>query len=175
MNPSRLLSRLLSVLLLFTCLFGHANESDTQSDFDMPTPFTLKRTGGGMVTLTDLRGKVILINFWASWCGPCITEIPSLRTLYREMKGRPFEILAINVKESEFKVYKFTQLVEMPFPILLDEDGKIFDSWNSQVLPTSYLLGPEGKIQHRLLGPVDWASAEAAELIESLLPRTNAQ
>jgi peroxiredoxin len=132
--------------------------------------FSLRDMDGNTVRLSDFRGKIVLVNFWASWCGPCITEIPGLRELYAKMAGRPFEILGVNVKEGEFKVHKFSQLVAIPFPILLDESGGVFDDWNAQVLPTSYLLDPEGRLRYRIQGPAEWSSDEAVGSITRLLP-----
>ena len=131
---------------------------------------SLLNTENQKTSLSDFRGKVVLVNFWASWCGPCITEIPSLRDLYNKMADKPFEILAVNIKEGKFKVHKFTRLVEMPFPVLLDQNGKIFEDWNAMVLPTSYLLDAEGTIRYWVQGPVEWTSVEVLDVINKLMP-----
>ena len=134
----------------------------------------LKNLKGESRSLEDYRGKVVLVNFWASWCGPCITEIPSLRDLYAKMAGEDFEILAVNVKEGPFKVHKFSGLVAMPFPILLDPEGKVFDSWGAVVLPTSFLMDSEGHLRRKVVGPLDWASDEVVAEIRALLPMASA-
>lgn len=162
--------RLLLTILILLSTNNNANELSATANMAVPLDFSLEDTDGNTFSTADFQGKVVLVNFWASWCGPCVTEIPSLRELYREMNGRPFEILAVNVEEGAFKVHKFRQLVEMPFPILLDKNGLIFDKWNAQVLPTSYLLDPQGKIRYQVEGPAEWSSPEVIDIITSLLP-----
>ena len=136
----------------------------------VPTAGQLRDMRGQLHSISDHKGKVVLVNFWASWCAPCITEIPSLRELHRQLAGSAFGILAINVEEGPFKIHRFSQLVEMPFPILLDEDGLAFDAWGGVVLPTSFLVDPEGRIRFWVQGPLDWASEDAVETVRSLLP-----
>ena len=132
--------------------------------------FELKDLEGRPHRLTDFHGKVVLVNFWASWCGPCITEIPSLRHLKEQMAGRPFEVLAVNYMEGKFKVHKFTGMVEMPFTILLDPDGATFKAWGAQVLPTSFLLDTDGRVRYWVQGPIEWTSPEVIKAVEGLLP-----
>lgn len=136
---------------------------------DTPT-MRLEDLKGGQHSLADYRGKVVLVNFWASWCGPCVTEIPSLRDLYAKMAGEDFEILAVNVKEGPFKVHKFSQMVAMPFPILLDPDEEAFENWGAYVLPTSFLIDSEGQIRRKVVGPLDWATEEVVGEIRAMLP-----
>ena len=130
----------------------------------------LENLRGEQHSLSDYKGKVVLVNFWASWCGPCITEIPSLRDLHGKMAGEAFEILAVNVKEGPFKVHKFSKMVAMPFPILLDPNGETFDSWGAVVMPTSFLIDSGGHIRRRVVGPLDWAADEVVAEIRALLP-----
>ena len=132
--------------------------------------FELEDLGGRPRGLPDHRGKVLVVNFWASWCGPCITEIPSLRELQEQMAGKPFEILAINYMEGKFKVHKFTGMVEMPFTVLLDPDGATFKAWGAQVLPTSFLLDTDGRVRYWVQGPIEWTSPEVIKAVEGLLP-----
>lgn len=128
----------------------------------------LQDVQGRSVDLADYRGQVVLINFWASWCGPCIVEIPSLRRLYQAMQGQPFEILAVNVKEGAFKVHRFSRMLAMPFPVLLDPGGEAFTAWDAQVLPTSYLVDPQGRVERELHGAVEWDSDESLAMIQAL-------
>jgi len=163
--------------LWFFCVSVVAVGGDQPRPVDSATeaaPLRLKNLRGEQHSLSDYKGKVVLVNFWASWCGPCITEIPSLRDLYGKMTGEAFEILAVNVKEGPFKVHKFSGLVAMPFPILLDPEGKAFDSWGAHVLPTSFLIDSEGHIQRKVVGPLDWASEEVVAEVRALLPASSA-
>jgi len=159
--------------IMFACSSGEGvAEPVTDADHTPPAAPTLRLEDlqGQSHSLDGFRGKVVLINFWASWCGPCIEEIPSLRELYRRMAGEPFEILAVNVKEGRFKVHKFSRLVEMPFPILLDPDGEAFAAWDAQVLPTSFLIDSQGRVREEIHGRLDWAPDEVVETIRALLP-----
>ena len=161
----------LAALILVGLLVSNSNARGLGNhlpEADVPH-LSLLTTAGETVSLADFRGNVVLVNFWASWCGPCVTEIPDLRSLSQEMAGKPFVILAVNVKEGRFKVHNFTKLVSMPFPVLLDSKGEIFDRWGAEVLPTSYLLSPTGEIRYRVEGPVEWTSTEVVDTIDSLL------
>ena len=131
--------------------------------------FELKDLEGRSHRLADYRGKVVLVNFWASWCGPCITEIPSLRDLRARMAGRPFEVAAVNYMEGKSKVHRFMGRVDMPFRILLDRDGATFKTWEGQVLPTSFLVDPDGRVRYWVQGPIDWSSPEVVDTIDGLL------
>lgn len=169
------------IWLMRSCLFiflpwltiGSSTFADELHRYEtglLETIFSLQDTLGKPISPAYLQDKVVLVNFWASWCGPCITEIPSLRRLYEQMSEKPFEILAVNVKEGAFKVHNFSRQVEMPFPILLDPEGEVFDSWQARVLPTSYLVDPSGQVRYRVQGPLEWTSPEVLDAIDSLLP-----
>jgi thiol-disulfide isomerase/thioredoxin len=163
-----------SLLIVLATVTVAASELDTYLNVPAAPPLRPHDLSGQPHSLSDYRGKVILVNFWASWCGPCIEEIPSLRGLHQKMAGLPFEIVAVNVKEGRFKVHKFSRLVKMPFPVLLDPDGAAFGAWGAQVLPTSFLVDPEGRIRYRVQGPLDWTSEDVLNTIRGLLPKTTA-
>mgnify|MGYP000473520607 CR=1 FL=1 len=146
-----------------------ANDGSEEAATPAP-PLRLENLQGQPLSLADYAGRVVLVNFWASWCGPCITEIPSLRDLHARMAGEPFEILAVNVKEGRFKVHRFSRMMAMPFPVLLDPDGQAFAAWDAQVLPTSFLVDVDGRVRSRIQGPLDWTSDEVIREIEMLLP-----
>jgi thiol-disulfide isomerase/thioredoxin len=159
-------------LLLSLCLWAWgAALADEGSKRELQTSPSLELLDlqGKAHSLADYRGKVILVNFWASWCGPCITEIPDLRALHERLAGSPFEILAVNVKEGRFKVHKFSRLVDMPFPILLDTDGSAFAAWGAEVLPTTFLIDAEGRVRRTIQGPLDWDSEQVVRSIRALI------
>ena len=142
---------------------------------DPPLPtFSLPDTRGDMHRLADYRGKVILVNFWASWCPPCIKEMPSMQRLQTQLADRPFEILAVNVGEKKYKVWKFAKLVNFTLPVLLDTKSHTFNTWDASVLPTSFLLDTEGRIRYRVQADLEWDTAEVIALIEELLAEGNA-
>jgi thiol-disulfide isomerase/thioredoxin len=121
-------------------------------------------------SLKQYRGKVVLINFWATWCPPCIREMPSLEKLYQKFKDKPFVMLAINQWEDEDRVFEFMgQLKTIPtFPILFDPDSKISDAYGVQGLPSSYIIDKQGQIVYRATGGRDFDHPEIERTIKSL-------
>jgi thiol-disulfide isomerase/thioredoxin len=170
----RLTIRWLSLWLLACAGLAIAADEDGKGAAGLAPPLLLTNLQGQPRSLADYPGRVVLVNFWASWCGPCITEIPSLRDLYETMAGEPFEVLAVNVKEGRFKVHKFSRMMALPFPVLMDPEGEAFASWEAQVLPTSFLVDADGRVRQKIQGPLDWTSEEVVQTIRALLPRPSA-
>ncbi len=124
---------------------------------------------GELINLQDYRGKVVLVNFWASWCPPCVHEIPSMNRLKKRFEGQEFEILAVNLGESRASVKQFADDFKMTFPVLLDESGKAVKDWQVFAYPSSYLLDKNGHIKAALFGAVEWDNPEFADEINRLL------
>jgi peroxiredoxin len=131
--------------------------------------FTLRDLNGKEVKLEDQREMIVFLNFWATWCPPCRAEMPSMEKLYREFHDRDFTILAINVQEEAKKVRAFTEKLDLSFPILLDFQATVGSMYGVWSLPTTDLIDRAGYIIGGALGPRDWASKEAFELINHLL------
>ena len=119
--------------------------------------------------LADYRGKVVLVNFWATWCAPCREEMPSIERLRASLEGRPFAVLAVNLAEPQSRIRKFLDAVPVGFPVLLDQDAKTTRAWQAKLLPATYIVGPEGRIRYRHVGDLDWSKPEVRELILGLL------
>lgn len=132
-------------------------------------PFVLDDLKGKNHVLPDYQGKVLLVNFWASWCPPCIYEMPELTRLKKQLSDQPFEILAINVGEKKYKVRKFAKLINFNLPVLLDTSKATFDGWNIKTLPTSFLIDAEGNIRYRVRGNPGWEEKETITIIEQLI------
>ncbi len=140
-----------------------------------PVPPSLKLIDldGKVHDLADYKGKVVLVNFWASWCPPCVKEMPSMQRLKEKMAGKPFVILAINMAEPENEVRDFLATkVNVDFPILMDRDGAALKAWKVFVFPTSFIVGPDGKIRYGLYGEFEWVAEEAVHVFEGLLNQT---
>ena len=124
---------------------------------------------GATRTLADYRGKVVVLNFWASWCPPCLREKPSMERLRVKMAGRPLAVVALDSAETREEVDAFLSKMTLGFPILLDPDGSNTKRWKVFALPTTFLLDAEGRVRHVLTGPTEWDEGEALAIIESLL------
>lgn len=131
--------------------------------------FTLKTLKGETVSLKDYRGRLIFLNFWATWCGPCRAEMPSMQRLWEEFKEEDFVILAINIQEESKLVSSFMNERGLSFPVLLDEKGKVARTYGIRGIPTTFFLNPEGEIIGKAVGARDWDSEESFELIRELL------
>ena len=136
-------------------------------------PLELADLSGREHRLSDYRGQVVLVNFWASWCPPCLAEMPSMQRLATLLKEKPFRILAVNVEQSKSTVWRFTKLLEIEFTTLLDSAGETAKAWAIETYPTSYLIDSEGRIRYMIRGALEWDSLETQEVIKSLLPETS--
>jgi thiol-disulfide isomerase/thioredoxin len=140
-----------------------------------PTPpsLTLADLQGRLHRLEDYHGQVVLVNFWASWCPPCVHEMPSMQRLADRLAGQPFHILAVNMAEPAATVQDFVRnRVQVHFPVLLDRDGAVLQRWQVFAFPTSFVLGPEGRIRYALFGATEWDNAALLRKLEALLAET---
>ena len=126
---------------------------------------------GKVHRLADYRGTTVLVNFWATWCAPCRAEMPSMERLRREMEGRPFAILAVNVGEGPRLAREFADQLSLGFTVLLDRESRVSRAWSARALPASYLIGPDGAIRYSYLGDLDWSSEEVRRRINGLMAR----
>ena len=133
--------------------------------------FTLSNVGEQQVSLRQYRGKVVLLNFWATWCIPCREEMPGLEQLHQTFQQQDFVILAINLKEGAEQVKTFFQKRTLSFPALLDQNGAVFRDYSVAGMPTTYLIGRDGRLLARSVGGRDWTRAEAQALIRDLVKK----
>lgn len=137
---------------------------------DTAPNFQLRDLEGRMVALSDLRGKVVLINFWATWCGPCRVEMPAMEQLYRAYSRNDFEILAVSTDPQGVAVTRpFQQENRLTFPILHDAEYRIGLAYGARSLPMTFMVDRQGIVRHQIFGARDWAAPEAHQLIEMLL------
>ena len=119
-------------------------------------PLELQDLHGKTHNLNDYKGKVILLQFWATYCAPCRKEMPTMNKMIKKMAGTPFKILAIDMGESKAEVEQFVKEVKPEFTILLDESGKSISDWKVFAVPSNFIIGPQGKIRYTLFGGVEW-------------------
>lgn len=124
---------------------------------------------GRMHRLSDYRGKVVLLNFWASWCAPCRAEMPSIERLRRTLRGEPFAVLAVNVDEDARAARRFVERTGIGFTVLVDPDARAAREWGTRALPTTFIIGPDGRVRFRHVGARDWSDSEARAAIEGLM------
>ena len=152
-------------LLLLTALLGGCATQPTVAPRGQPKArpapprvgakaydFALNDLHGNPVLLSDFRGKNVMVNFWATWCGPCRYEIPAMIQIYHELRDQGFEIVAVNVGEGPDKVTGFVERFGMIFPVLLDRSGKVAGAYNVSGIPTSIFVDDRGIIQAVVVG-----------------------
>lgn len=132
-------------------------------DFDLPVLSSDTRR-----SLSSFEGNVVLLNFWASWCPPCIEEMPSMQTLYERLGGAGFEIVAVNLQEDPATVQSFMDRNGYDFPVLLDRNGSIAREYGVRGIPTSYVVHSDGRLLAMLVGPYEWDGDDIVSAIETI-------
>jgi len=134
-----------------------------------PTP-PLKLTDlqGKPHDLNDYKGRIVLVQFWATYCGPCRKEMPSMNKMIKKMGATPFKILAVDMGETKAEVIQFVNEVKPEFSILMDESGKSIADWRVFAAPSNFIIGPAGKIRYTLFGGVEWDSDEIVNKLKAL-------
>lgn len=135
-----------------------------------PAPnFTLPGLDGKMVSLTDYRGKVVLLNIWATWCPPCVEEMPSMQKLYQAMRGEAFELLAVSLDESGAgAVVPFMKNHKLSFPALIDSEATLQKLYGTTGVPESFIIDKKGMIIEKIIGPRDWSATAAVRYFQDL-------
>lgn len=148
-----------AVLLFFITAFSCMEAEMKAPPRPKPYPasdFTLNDLAGKKVSLSDYKGKPVIINFWATWCIPCIHEMPELEKLYKERKKDGLELLMINVKESIEVVKKYIDKGGYTFRVLLDEDGDVLRKYQVFGLPSTFFIDTKGVVQYLYMGELTW-------------------
>ena len=131
--------------------------------------FQLDLLGGGSRTLSSYKGKVVFLNFWATWCGPCRQEMPSMERLYQRLNDKGLEILAVNLQEDDKTVQKFVDEYELTFPVLLDRSGRVGSTYGARSIPTTYIVSREGYVIAGTIGTREWDTEQYVRFFERLL------
>ncbi|MFN3809151.1 MAG: TlpA family protein disulfide reductase [Roseateles asaccharophilus] len=135
-----------------------------------PTPpVSLPGFEGPGFELAQARGKVVLLNFWASWCEPCRSEMPSLELLAQKYEARGLQVLAVNHRETDAALRRFVQQMPVDLPILRDADGAVARAYGVRIFPTSVLIARDGRAAFSVIGELDWTGPQARQWIEPLL------
>jgi len=134
-----------------------------------PPPFTLDTIRGGKISLSDYKGKVVFLNFWATWCPPCISELPDMNKVYNELKDEGFVVIALNDYEDPERVRKFLAERKLDFIIPYDQSGHVSESYNAVVLPSTFIIDKNGMAIAKATGLRDWSAPEYVKFFRGLL------
>jgi peroxiredoxin len=133
--------------------------------------FNGRTVDGGTVSLVSLRGKVVVLNFWATWCLECRPEMPMFERLHREFAAQGLTVLGINAREGTEAIRAYAKELGLTFPLILDSKGEINGTYGIIGLPTTFLIGRDGQAVALAVGPREWANASARTLIQTLLAK----
>lgn len=143
---------------------------DLTQDRPMSPDFELSDLNGNTVSLSSLRGKVVLVNFWATWCPPCREEIPSMELLYQSLHSEGVELLAINIEPNGPQaVATFMEHVSFSFPVLFDVDGTVRGKFGVSKYPETFIIDAEGVVREHVIGALDWNSSQMTTYLRSLV------
>ena len=134
-----------------------------------PPPFSGATLEGRPLSIAEHRGKVIVLNFWATWCVECRSEMPALQRLQREFAPRGFAIVGVNARESKDVVARYAKELGLTFPLVLDSDGKINVLYGVIGLPATFVVGRDGRAIAFAIGPREWQGEAARKLVQALL------
>lgn len=171
----RTLFFILSFLLFFTISLS-GEEIDYYSELGIvkikdrvkAPDFVIKSLEGKEVSLSDMRGKVVFLNFWATWCGPCRSEVKDIQKLYDSLKHKNFTVMAVDIREDASTVKRFMKKNSIDFPVYMDQTGEIATRYSVRGIPTTYLINPAGEVVGVAIGPREWSSENSIKLMESI-------
>jgi len=136
----------------------------------VPAPdFTVESLDGSNTRLSDFRGKVVFLNFWATWCGPCRAEVKDIDGLNKSLKDEEFTVMAVDIREDKGKIRSFMDKLKVDFPVYIDSTGAVATSYGVRGIPTTFIIDPDGNVVGSALGPRDWDSRDSVELMRSLM------
>jgi cytochrome c biogenesis protein CcmG, thiol:disulfide interchange protein DsbE len=167
-----------TILAVATGLHGIARAGDPFAELSLIRPrrptaaadFTVPQLNSQQVRLSDFKGRVVFLNFWATWCVPCREEMPSMERLYRRYRDRGLTILAVSVdRGGPATVAAFVKMLRLTYPIGLDPKMEVAERYRVLALPSSFLIDREGNVTGSAVGPRDWDSPAARAVVETLL------
>jgi thiol-disulfide isomerase/thioredoxin len=167
---ARALAARLSGALLLACFALGAQAGEIKPWKGKTPALALPDLEGRETTLAQFKGKVVVLNFWATWCEPCRAEMPSMQQLADRFGPDKLVVLGVNYQEGEPRIRRFLAQNPVQFTILMDREGTATKAWITRVFPTSIIIGPDGRPRHLVVGEYDWASPAIDQLVTKLLP-----
>jgi thiol-disulfide isomerase/thioredoxin len=164
-------ARAVAVALALVATTARAEEPGLRSWTRGETPALsgIDVVGGRPLELRALRGRVVLVQFWASWCEPCEVEMPAISRLRAALAARPFEVVTVNYGEGPARVEQFAREHRLELPVVLDRDQRIGRAWGVGGLPMAFLVDAEGRVRSSVFGECDWTRGEPAAALERLI------
>ena len=138
-------------------------------------PLTGQTATGKAVSVAEIRGRVVLINFWATWCGECRPEMPLFERLHQDFAAQGLTVLGMNVREETLRIQRYARELSLTYPLVLDPEGAIAKAYGVIGLPTTFVVSRDGRPVALAVGPRAWGSAEARALVQALLAESVAQ
>ncbi len=168
MNSAKKISLIVAFVLLTAMGSYSPADSKRPPVIEKAADFSLKDLRGGTVSLASLRGKVVLLSFWATWCPPCVSEMPSMNRLYQELRSRGFQVVAVSLDRSAEGVKEYVDTKGIKFLVLMDEDNAVARRYKVFSTPTTFLIDRKGNIVERFYGEYDWQDRDVKAKIEKL-------
>lgn len=166
-----LMRPLLALILSLFFITAYAADADLHAVAPYPAKaLALPDMNGKKFDLASYRGRVVLVNFWATYCPPCLKEMPSMERLQKRMAGKPFAILSVNVGEQNSDVQAFLKRVPVTFPILMDREASRLKAWKAFALPSSFVVDAQGRVRYVMFGGTEWDEPDALGKLMALLP-----
>lgn len=156
------------ITLLWVSTLIAAEELEAPAEARAAPEFSYPDLAGDIHTLADYQDKVVVVNFWATWCPPCIKEMPSLQSAADQLKADDIHVLGINIGDDKEAIEDFLELTPVDFPLLMDEDMNSMAEWSLKGLPTTHILNPAGQIAFTVLGDREWDEPALLDQIRSL-------
>ncbi len=165
----------LLVLVVFLAVAGYAVKNKSLrhkiiASGDRAPDFRLQAPDGRFFSLSDFRGKVVMVHFWATWCPPCVDELPTLARLYPQFSGKDFEMLAVSVDEGGANaVTSFMRQNNLDVPVLLDSDRSIAGLYGTYKFPETYIIDRQGVVRYKVIGPRNWMDPGTVEILKRII------
>ena len=137
-------------------------------------PLALRDLDGRDVRLDAYRGRTVVVNFWATWCAPCVAEMPSLARLRERLASSGLEVLGVNLQENAARIRPFAERLGLDFPIVRDHDGAVSRAWGARVFPTTFIIGPDQRIALVAIGEIDWDTPDVEARIRAVIGQPGA-
>lgn len=160
---------LVATAFLLSAMTSESRSLEVYPSTVTPPPFVLKDLSGQKHSLKQYKGRVVLVNFWGTWCPACIEELPSLQRLERQYTEKGLTVLAVNVNQTHTSVKRFLNGMGLDLTVLMDTSAITAKSWSVDYYPSSFVIDKQGLVRFFIIGAVDWEKAEVIESIDKLI------